>query len=302
MKNALALLLALLLCLQTAAEAKTPKKPNEYQYQIAACLMFQNETFYLKEWIEYHKMLGVEHFYLFNNGSTDNYLEVLEPYIQSGDVELYEYPDIGKNQTEHNYNQCYKVYTQALALARGKVKWLAIIDADEFIVPIKKKSLLNLLNRYEKYGGLYLNYLHFGTSHQKRISKKKLIIEALDHCAEQPIAFGKSIVRPERVNFCTDPHRMWYHHPFDHVDTKHRSFDWTPPDNTADDVLLLYHYYTGDIHHAMHVKFPRRQKWSDLDFDTYLNGLEWTNARHNPFMQRFVPKLRKLMEPPYRCY
>ena len=44
-------------------------------YNVSACAIFQNEAPYLKEWIEYHRLIGVEHFYLYNNGSTDNYDE-----------------------------------------------------------------------------------------------------------------------------------------------------------------------------------------------------------------------------------
>lgn len=268
---------------------------NGYQYQIAACLMFQNESFFLKEWIEYHLMIGVEHFYLFDNGSTDNYLDILDPYLETGVVDLYHYPFVGYNQEEHNSVQTW-IYCNALAMAHGKVKWLAIIDADEFIVPTEKKeSLLDILNRYDDYGGLYIDYLMFGTSHVDRIPKGKLIIETLIHSAKTPTAFGKSIVRPERVSSCTDPHRMWYHAPYFHVDTKFRTFDWTPPGIT-DDTLLLYHYYLGDIQHATHVKYPRRKKWNDMDIDTFLQGNEWMNAKENRSMQRFVSKLRKRMK------
>lgn len=280
--------------------AKSNDNPK-YKYQIAACLMFQNETFYLKEWIEYHKMLGVEHFYLYNNGSKDDYLSVLKPYILSGELELYQYPKVGKNQAEHNHIQCDEVYTHVLALARGKVKWLAIIDADEFIFPVQEDALLDILNRYEGYGGLYLDYVMFGTSHLKKIPRDALIIESFVNCAEKVAAFGKSIVRPERVSKCTDPHRMWYHPPYFHVDTSCRAFDWTP-ECTAEDVLLIYHYYTGDEKHVKSVKFPRRRKWSDIKLNTYLKELEWTNAKYNFNMEKFVPELRERMRIPYRPY
>lgn len=267
---------------------------GEYKYQIAACLMFQNDSFFLKEWIEYHRMIGVQHFYLFNNGSTDNYLEILDPYLQSGVVELFHYPFIGYNQEEHNKIQSW-IYCNGIASAYGETKWLAIIDTDEFIVPMGSEPLINILNRYENYGGLYINYLMFGTSHVKNIPPGKLIIETLTHCAEAPQAFGKSIVRPERVSGCSDPHRMWYHSPYVHVDTKFRTFDWTPP-GIADDVLLLHHYYLGDENHAIQVKYPRRKKWNDVGIDTFLQGNEWMNAKENTFMQRFVPNLRKRMK------
>lgn len=40
----------------------------------------KNEKPYLKEWLEYHLLQGVEHFYLCDNGSTDGTDAYLEPY------------------------------------------------------------------------------------------------------------------------------------------------------------------------------------------------------------------------------
>jgi hypothetical protein len=71
--------------------------------------VFKNEAKYLEEWLDYHLCtgntfslftvlvvpelvtrdgwmdgwLGVEHFYLFNHHSNDNYLAVLDPYIDA---------------------------------------------------------------------------------------------------------------------------------------------------------------------------------------------------------------------------
>lgn len=273
---------------------------SPYQYEIAACLIFQNEAFYLKEWIEYHRLIGVEHFYLFDNGSTDDYMPYIAPYIHSGLVELYSYPYLGSNQAEYNEIQC-SVYNYALQLACGKVKWLAIIDADEFIFPVQSTPLISILNDYEDYGGVYLNYLMFGTAHIEKMPKKQLITETLTYSASKPTAFGKSIVRPERVSLCTDPHRMWYHFPFMHVDTRYRTFDWTPYEtDMADDRLLLCHYYLGDMHHAKTIKYPRRRKWSNINLDTYLQEYEWMNATKNTCMKKFAAKLKKRMSYPYR--
>ncbi len=281
---------SILFSLYTPLEAKT--KENRYSYEVAACLMFYNEAYYLKEWLEYHKLIGIEHFYLFDNGSTDHFMEILEPYIRSGEVELYHYPQRGENQQEHNHIQCNIIYTRALELARGKAKWLAIIDADEFIYPVRGKSLPKILKLYKDAGGLYVDYLFFGTAHVEQVPQDKLILESLNLCADKPKAFGKSIVRPERVSHCTDPHRMWYHPPYFHVDTSFNTFDWTPSD-TSEDILLLFHYYLGDKDHAMNVTFPRRKRWIGIQPDSYLESCEWMNARLNTSMQRFVPALRK---------
>jgi hypothetical protein len=50
---------------------------SSYKHNLTICAMFKNEAPWLKEWITYdQKVLGVDHFYLYNNDSTD----VLEQY------------------------------------------------------------------------------------------------------------------------------------------------------------------------------------------------------------------------------
>ena len=65
---------------------------EEKKFFLSICTVFKDEAPYLKEWIEYHKLLGVEHFRLYNNDSIDNYQEVLRPYIEKGEVTLIDWP------------------------------------------------------------------------------------------------------------------------------------------------------------------------------------------------------------------
>src|SRR5687768_12283024 len=102
-----------------------------FKYNLSICAIFQNEGPYLKEWIEYHKLLGVEHFYLYNNFSEDNFKEILEPYIKKGEVELTEWNFTSSNQVEWTKVQC-DAYNHAIKKAKNKSKWLALIDLDEF--------------------------------------------------------------------------------------------------------------------------------------------------------------------------
>lgn len=297
MKKALSFFLLLFIFLfqiDLQAKQKT-SKPKKYKYEIAAVLMFQNESFFLKEWIEYHKLIGIQHFYVYNNSSTDNYLEILQPYIEAGEVELFQYSGNTHNQKDHGKIQ-YAIYKKACKIASGKAKWLAIIDADEFIYPVQSDNLIDILNDYEDFGGLYVNYVPFGTSQVEHVPNNRLIIETLIYSTAEVVNFGKSIVRPERVSDCTDPHRMWYYPPYNHVNTNFQTFNWLPP-QSAEDKLLLYHYCLGDINHAVTVKIPRRSKWYDkpLEAQSYLQSCENMNERLNTSMQRFIPALRLKM-------
>ena len=106
-----------------------------YKYDISICAMYKNEAKYLLEWIEYHRMIGVDHFYLYNNNSTDNHLSLIEPYINEGIITYNEYvvdiTNVGHmnafKDVNYPYNHCPQTY-------KLESKYIAFIDIDEFIV------------------------------------------------------------------------------------------------------------------------------------------------------------------------
>ena len=48
--------------------------------------IFKNEKGAMKEWLEHHIGRGVQHFYLIDDGSTDNPEEILKAYVDEGDT------------------------------------------------------------------------------------------------------------------------------------------------------------------------------------------------------------------------
>ncbi len=72
------------------------------KYYLSICAIFKNEAAYLGEWIEFHRLAGVEHFYLYNNLSDDNYFSVLKYYIDKGTVTLRDWPEEWKRYAQSN--------------------------------------------------------------------------------------------------------------------------------------------------------------------------------------------------------
>jgi GT2 family glycosyltransferase len=54
----------------------------------------------LREWIEFHRLQGVERFYLYDNGSTDDTEEVVRPYVEEGIAELVPWPHAGAQRLD----------------------------------------------------------------------------------------------------------------------------------------------------------------------------------------------------------
>ena len=65
---------------------------RKYPFYLTLCAIAKNEGRYLQEWIEYHKMLGVEKFFIYDNESADNTREILQPYIDTNLVEYCYFP------------------------------------------------------------------------------------------------------------------------------------------------------------------------------------------------------------------
>lgn len=254
---------------------------SEYKLSIAA--IFQNEARFLKEWIEYHKLVGVEHFWLYNNDSSDNYIDALNPYILDGTVELFYWPDIWPDIV-FPFGCQSNAYNDAISRALHKTEWLALIDLDEFIVPLQHSSISKTINKhFKKECGLYIEWLNFGSSDVEKLQPNELMIEKLTGCAsfDHPHnRFRKSIVRPVFVSGCYNPHLCEY------IQGMHRE------DKKVDKHLRINHYWCRDEWYLNNVKIPRYQKWDVLE--SYVKKLAKDfNQERDFIIQKFTKSLKE---------
>jgi hypothetical protein len=271
----------------------------QYTYELAVCSVFQNEAPYLKEWIEFHRLVGVEHFYLYNNFSTDNFHEVLDPYIKSGIIELF---DWNIKQKPNNTSFQTSGFNDALERVRGMIKWVAFLDIDEFLYPVQEDNLVEFLKDYEEFGGVCAQWVIFGTSDVGCIPKNKLMIECLINTDPKYITAVKSIVRPERVKRFDSPHIAIYKDGYYQVDANGRRFEGMYVPSYCLEKLRINHYWSRDIRNFLEVKiFQRLNRHTESeDHKKRLEFLEWTLKRMNDCkngpidktIQKYVGKLR----------
>lgn len=145
------------------------KPADDTKYNVCICAIFKDEADYLKEWIELHKLVGAEHFYLYNNHSSDHYREVLEPYISAGEVTLTDWTDTPGQMSA--YSDCVRRYAK-------ETKWIAFIDLDEFIVPNTYDSIYDFLKQYDRrYPNVIAYWMCFGTSGKLQRDRRGLVTE-----------------------------------------------------------------------------------------------------------------------------
>jgi hypothetical protein len=160
------------------------------QAYVAICALYLNEAPYLREWIEFHRLMGVERFYLYDNGSTDDHLDVLAPYLDAGIAVRHEWPCSPPNQGE--------IYSDCLSRHRTDARWIAFIDIDEFLFSPTGRPLDEVLREYEPWPAIAVGIATFSYSgHRTRPSG--LVIESYTEMDTKPIEVIKQIVDPLRT-------------------------------------------------------------------------------------------------------
>lgn len=285
-------LIFLLLFQSGAAFSNAPeiidvKAHSSNKPELAVLAIFRDEARFLKEWIEYYRLQGVDKFYLFNNLSEDNYKKVLKPYVDKKIVSLYQWNIESHNVGYWNHVQV-TAYKHGMKAARSQgVNWLVVIDTDEFIVPLKHQTLLDLVRDYDNtdVGMLSALWIMFGTSNVAEIPKNELMIESLRNNGGRGLAIGeKSILHTLRA------------------DTNGPHYGTCLPGYRALrlplELVQINHYWSRDEKYFYEIKIPRRMLWgwnqeTSEGFMNKFNKTEFIDSCG--FIQKYVPSLRKEM-------
>lgn len=255
-----------------------------FKYPLGVAVIFRDEAPYLKEWIEYYRMLGVERFYFYNNRSQDHYATVLKPYIEEGIAVLIDWPYTSVDVPSWNAVQCL-AYRDAITRALAdRVKWLALLDADEFLVPRYEDSLLTFLDLYDNdnVGEIRVHWVMFGTSCVDKIPEDKLLIETLLLNEGYVSGMWKSVVRPARV------------YPFKlggpHTQPLKEGFEMPL---LSTDEIQCNHYWSRDEHYLNTIKIPRRLVWGTTpeECEAWKDSFNKETDASLPIL-RFIPELK----------
>ena len=196
--------------------------PELYKkYGLSICVIVKNEGEYIREWIEFHRIVGVEHFYIYDNDSSDHLQEILKEYVEQDIVTYISWP--GKAQQMIAYDNAIETY-------KYESKYIAFIDADEFLSPMMGDSILETLDdifhTHINVGGVGVNWRVYGTSFHKR-KMSGLLLENYKYRADDFLlenAIIKTICDPRRVvSFRGNPHIVSYRGDY-HCVSEHGSY------------------------------------------------------------------------------
>ena len=240
---------------------------NLFPYDLAIVSMMKNAAPYVKEWLDYHLAAGVEHFFIYDNDSEDNFKEVLQPYIDAGIVTYIFYP--GKRVMMSAFNEAIDKY-------KYLCRYMAFVDDDEFILPKSNSSISEVVDEifsnFENAGGLEIQWVFYGSSGHRSADCNHGVLERFTSRDAQASLSVKSLVNPRRVSHMWTPHFAVYFDNF--LGVNQDNLDTTPNVNfKMVDKIVMNHYHTKSLE-----EFVRRKNFTDANF-----GDSWKNIE-----QKFI--------------
>ena len=191
---------------------------NLFLHELSVVAIIKDEAHYLKEWLDYHLAAGVDHFFLYDNGSTDETREILKPYIEAQQVDAFYVP--GEVMQMPVYNDAVRKYKFA-------TRYMAFLDCDEFIFPKTPQSIVEIVDeafsKDERIAGLAINWQIFGSNDLETADYSKGVLERFTRRApsdwfepatKTSLPVGnihvKTIANPRYIRYIVNPHYAYY--------------------------------------------------------------------------------------------
>lgn len=140
----------------------TPPVARADRHGLALVLIVRNEERHIREWAAFHRAAGARHVYAFDNGCTDGTIPALRATL--GDAVTV----MPWRQGVQDALSGVEIHAQVLAYAHaicnfgGRYRWMAFIDADEFLIPRRADTLDAALAHLGDHRNLSLPWHMFG--------------------------------------------------------------------------------------------------------------------------------------------
>ena len=180
------------------------------RYSLAACTMLRNMDHFLPEWITFHRYVGVQHFFLYDNEpeETSTLRHTLRKEIIQGVVTVI--PWTHKAEGQKTYLEVQIAHeNDCMWRNRYRAKWMMKIDVDEFVQPMNKSRprIIDYLQepRFDRIGAARLQNWFFGRSFNSTSPTNGSIVERNVRRAEYPTPENsgrdKNIVQPKYAHY-----------------------------------------------------------------------------------------------------
>lgn len=202
------------------------------KYYLSLCCIIKDER-YLEEFIVYYNVLGVEHFYIYDNESSNPISERLnKPYFNNLCTIL---KINGRLQQFNSYNDCIINFGK-------ETEWLIVVDGDEYIFPKNHWSIRDFLNEYNDAQAIGINWKLFGTSFHNN-KQDGFLVDKYKYCENNQNKHIKTIFKPAFAHSFHNPHYLTIHDPSKYIDPKKNIISGPFNEHFTIDIIQINHYH-----------------------------------------------------------
>lgn len=105
--------------------------PFPFRHLVLCTEMQAGPAAQVPEWVAYHQLQGVEHFFLYINDDLSKVRQHLEPLVKRGLVTVIDWQWPEEYRGHHQFQQAEQ--NGCLMRMRGQARWVALTDLDEFV-------------------------------------------------------------------------------------------------------------------------------------------------------------------------
>ena len=197
---------------------------REYKHELSLCVCIKNEAKYVEEFVNHYIQQGVDHFYIVNNGSTDNIEEVIENIEHKNSITLITDNRDFKLLTNDDSALGHKRMLDENIYERivQETKWAIIVDSDEFMHGKNGYTIKSFLHTLDDdVGCVYVLWNIFNPCKDENGNicetfSTKQNTKRINHDYMRTLSwaminandFGKSIIRTSMINHAF---KLWIH-------------------------------------------------------------------------------------------
>src|SRR6185295_12738093 len=128
--------------------------------RVCLVAILKDENPFVEEWVAHHRLLGVDHFFLYDNDPLRPLQEILEFHCDYVTIRpwLVEHDDT--NYPGHTTQ--LKAYRHCLDNGAANYDWVTFLDGDEFIILNEHEHLQDFLAEFRDCDLVALNWHVFG--------------------------------------------------------------------------------------------------------------------------------------------
>ncbi len=270
--------------------SRTSESVTKHRLVIAA--IFKDENPYLREWLEYHRHVGIGHFYLYDNDGGELARQILKPYRDRGIVTVHPWTHLDGTRFDgptplKQRNKNHVAFGHAVRHYRHLFDWILKIDLDEFIVPLEGDNVPDLLDRYDRnrIRGLRIPRINFGDNGH-RTRPDALVTEAYTR-REARYSDHKDVGNSRFLDsqIWTNSAHVWGYR----LTRRGRVVN---EDEISE--LRVHHYYTKSLEE--HLRRQNTSRGRPQSVDGFFAKNEGRNEVEDRTMDRFLPYVRKALD------